>query len=301
MSRILQVAEYSKEIHLMEPYIQYDDYENKDEMIKEVKEMFKLLKKEQFYNYSPSNKRYDDTDTIMMYLKPFLNIRNPEALSNRLYYLIDHFLSHVRIKKGYINTEKLPNIRQQFPNTKIKNANIIKLWRGDITVLKIDAIVNAANSQLLGCFQPSHICIDNIIHTYSGPHLRDDCSIIMEIQKQDEPTGNAKITRAYNLPSKFVIHTVGPIYDSYNHEESESLLKNCYINCLSLANEIGLHSIAFCCISTGLFGYPQSLAARTAINTVDEWLEKNNNQFNTVVFNVFTEKDLTIYQSIINE
>ncbi|KAH0785726.1 protein-ADP-ribose hydrolase [Histomonas meleagridis] len=237
----------------------------------------------------------------MQFLKPFLNMREPSPLSEKLYSLIDHFLSHLSHQKEIVDANLIPNVKQSYPKTHINNSEIITLWRGDITCLKIDAIVNAANSQLLGCFQPSHLCIDNVIHTYAGPRLRDDCYKIMTAQGFEEPTGNAKITRAYNLPSKFVIHTVGPIYENSRKNKCKKMLESCYIRSLEVASSVeGVKSIAFCCISTGIFGYPQKDAAEVAIDTVDKWLTNNPGKFEKVVFNVFTEKDFLIYKSILS-
>ena len=184
------------------------------------------------------------------------------------------------------------------------------LWRGDITTLKVDAIVNAANSGLTGCWQPCHLCIDNCIHTFAGVRLRAECDAIMKKQGHAEPTGEAKITPAFNLPSKFVLHTVGPIVSGKLTKIHCELLASCYEACLDLAKENGVSSIAFCCISTGVFGFPQEEAAQIAVATVKEWKAKNEkvaaskNKRETsdgikVVFNVFSEKDEAIYRRIL--
>lgn len=173
------------------------------------------------------------------------------------------------------------------------------LWQGDITTLEIGAVVNAANNRLLGCFQPLHNCIDNVIHSKAGVQLRDDCYKIMKRQKIPEATGHAKVTRAYNLPSQFVIHTVGPIVEAGLQPQHRRDLKNTYLSCLDVTKEIDrIESIAFCCISTGVFGYPQEAAAETAFHTVCGWLGSNPGVLAQVVFNVFTEQDKLIYQAI---
>ena len=172
------------------------------------------------------------------------------------------------------------------------------LWRGDITTLKIDAIVNAANSALRGCFVPCHSCIDNIIHTYAGVQLRLDCDTIMNEQGYEEPTGQAKITPAYNLPSRYVIHTVGPIVSGKLTKKHCRQLADCYCSCLGLAAENGLKSIAFCCISTGEFHFPQQKAAEIAVKTVREYL-KQDTSIERVVFNVFKPEDQEIYREIL--
>ena len=174
----------------------------------------------------------------------------------------------------------------------------IVLWQGDITTLRCDAIVNAANSQLLGCFQPCHSCIDNIIHTMSGVQLRLACHGIMQKQGHEEPTGQAKITPGFNLPAKYVLHTVGPIIDDEVTPEAEALLASCYLSCLELAEQHNLHSVAFCCISTGVFRFPPDLAAEIAIRTVKEFLQKETG-IQRVIFNVFKDSDLEIYQRLL--
>ena len=171
----------------------------------------------------------------------------------------------------------------------------LRLWRGDITTFAADAIVNAANSQMLGCWVPGHHCIDNAIHTFSGVQLRIECARIMEAQDHDEPTGAAKITSAYNLPAKHVIHTVGPIANARPTDLHREQLASCYTSCLDAAAGNGLHSIAFCCISTGVFGFPQREAAEIAVRTVREWLDANASGM-TVVFNVFGAEDEVLYR-----
>lgn len=174
----------------------------------------------------------------------------------------------------------------------------VLLWRGDITTLAVDAIVNAANSQMLGCWVPGHRCIDNAIHTYSGVQLRAECARLMEEQGAEEPTGMAKITPAYNLPCKRVIHTVGPIANGNPTNPHRAQLASCYTNCLGLAASEGLASIAFCCISTGVFGFPQREAARIAVRTVKEWLGSHGSEM-CVVFNAFSETDERIYRELL--
>lgn len=178
----------------------------------------------------------------------------------------------------------------------------IGMFQGDITTLGFDAIVNAANSQMLGCFQPLHNCIDNVIHSAAGVQLRDDCHTIMSIQGHPEPTGKAKITRAYNLPSRFVLHTVGPIVKHSPGNREEQLLKSCYTECLDLCASIPqIRSIAFCCISTGVFGYPQDAAAHVAFDTVREWVNDNPDTLDMVLFNVFTDKDRVLYSTLMEK
>ncbi|MBQ9069008.1 MAG: protein-ADP-ribose hydrolase [Eggerthellaceae bacterium] len=174
----------------------------------------------------------------------------------------------------------------------------LRLWRGDITTFASDAIVNAANSQRLGCWAPLHYCIDNAIHTFAGVQLRIECNRIMEAQGHEEPTGQAKITDAFNLPSKRVVHTVGPIAAGNPTEVHRRQLASCYESCLDAAAAEGLGSIAFCCISTGVFGFPQDQAAAIAVDTVRSWLDDRQSSM-AVVFNVFGAVDERLYRSIL--
>ena len=175
----------------------------------------------------------------------------------------------------------------------------LRLWRGDITTLAADAIVNAANSQMLGCWTPGHHCIDNAIHTFAGIQLRAACARIMEAQGHEEATGQAKVTDAYNLPARRIIHTVGPIANGFPTPRHRAQLASCYRSCLDVAAEEGLRSIAFCCISTGIFGFPQRDAAGIAVGTVRTWLEATDAPM-TVVFNVFGATDEQLYRALLN-
>jgi O-acetyl-ADP-ribose deacetylase (regulator of RNase III) len=180
--------------------------------------------------------------------------------------------------------------------------NRLTLWQGDITRLKVDAIVNAANSQMLGCFFPLHGCIDNAIHSSAGIQLRLECNELMNKQGQPEPTGSAKITKGYNLPSKYVIHTVGPIiYSLKVTREEENQLADCYLSSLQLADENNLKSIAFCCISTGEYRFPNQQAAEIAISSVNEYFGLNRSTgIETVVFNIFKDVDYSIYDKLLH-
>lgn len=174
----------------------------------------------------------------------------------------------------------------------------LRLWRGDITALAADAVVNAANSGMTGCWAPNHLCIDNAIHTFAGMQLRLECARIMAEQGHEEPTGRAKITGAWNLPAKHVMHTVGPIADGRPTAEDRRLLASCYESCLDLAAANGLRSIAFCCISTGVFGFPQREAAEVAVATVRQWLDGHGSDM-VVVFDVFTDADERLYWGLL--
>jgi O-acetyl-ADP-ribose deacetylase (regulator of RNase III) len=182
----------------------------------------------------------------------------------------------------------------------------VVVWKGDITLLAVDAIVNAANAAMLGCFKPDHPCIDNAIHSIAGPRLREACRGLMLEQGHAEPTGAAKVTPAFHLPCKFVLHTVGPIVtalDTHGRPPAEQRrqLAQCYVSCLDLAVASGCRSVAFCCISTGVFGYPQEAAAHVALATVRDWLgdPAHSGQMTYVVFNVFLPSDLEIYTGLL--
>lgn len=204
----------------------------------------------------------------------------------------DEELSEQRIEKGVVPLHSIP-ASPLYPR--------LRLWQGDITRLQVDAIVNAANSQMLGCFVPLHRCIDNAIHSAAGMQLREECASIMQAQGHEEPTGKAKITHGYNLPAKWVIHTVGPIvYGVYPTEEDCRLLCECYRSCLQLADEKGLSSLAFCCISTGEFHFPQDKAAEIAVATVRGYLASHPAcSLTAIVFNVFKESDYYLYTELL--
>jgi O-acetyl-ADP-ribose deacetylase (regulator of RNase III) len=175
----------------------------------------------------------------------------------------------------------------------------LRLWRGDITTLAVDAIVDAANSQMLGCWVPGHHCIDNAIHTYAGIQLRAECARVMTAQGMEEPTGQAKVTGAYNLPARRIIHTVGPIANGCPTARHRAQLAACYRSCLEAAAAEGLRSIAFCCISTGIFGFPQEEAAQIAVRTVRGWLDEVGSDM-IVVFNVFGDRDERLYRELLS-
>lgn len=224
-------------------------------------------------------------------LRSLFNVRPPYPASQEFLKVQDEYLSELIRSRGIVDAESLP-VSKLDPR--------ITLWQGDITTLRCDAIVNAANSALLGCWQPCHSCIDNIVHSLSGVQLRIKCNEIMQAQGHEEETGTAKITPAYNLPCKYVLHTVGPIISGPLHEEDCDLLAGCYRSCLELAAENSIRSVAFCCISTGVFHFPQQRAAEIAVETVRRFLETDSS-IDRVIFNVFTDRDLAIYQKLLGE
>ena len=220
-------------------------------------------------------------------LRALFNVRMPKEASEKFIRIQDEYLIEENKEKGITDYKDLMPIK-----------NGIYLWQGDISSLKVGAIVNAANSQMLGCFRPNHNCIDNCIHTFAGIQLRKACDDIMKRQGHEEETGKAKITPAYNLPADYVIHTVGPIVQDRLTKRHEELLASCYKSSLKLAEENGVKSIAFCCISTGVFMFPNRRAAEIAIDTVRKH-KKNTGSEIEVIFNVFKEQDLQIYRELL--
>lgn len=218
-------------------------------------------------------------------LRALFNIRLPKEASNEFLKIQDEYLQEEIAKKGITDYRLLTPIKKG-----------IYLWQGDITTLCCDAIVNAANSQMLGCFYPNHGCIDNAIHSYAGIQLRLVCAKLMVQQGHEEATGKAKITPAFNLPSKYILHTVGPIITNELTKSDCEKLRSCYNSCLKLASKKGLNSIAFCCISTGEFHFPNDIAAKIAIQTVYEYQKDHEIE---VIFNVFTKTDYDIYANLL--
>ncbi len=219
------------------------------------------------------------------WLRGLMNVRMPKAVNAEFEKIQDEYLQEELAKKGIVQVADLQPLQPG-----------LYLWRGDITHLAVDAIVNAANSGMLGCFVPCHGCIDNAIHSAAGIQLRQECARIM--QKQQEPTGRAKITPAYNLPCRYVLHTVGPIVSGRLTEKHCRQLADCYRSCLELAADNGVKSIAFCCISTGEFHFPQEEAAKIAVRTVKDFMHTDQ-RMERVVFNVFKQEDYDIYQKLL--
>jgi O-acetyl-ADP-ribose deacetylase (regulator of RNase III) len=220
------------------------------------------------------------------------NVRPPEPIDAEFLARQDEELRAQLADRGVVRLEEITACRLD---------NRLRLWQGDITRLQVDGIVNAANSALLGCFRPNHRCIDNAIHSAAGIQLCLACQAIMEKQGHPEPTGMAKITPGFNLPARYVLHTVGPIVpDGKPNEQQCAELGSCYRECLALADSNGLTSIAFCCISTGVFGFPQEPAARIAVDTVRKYLDDTpKTNIKAVIFNVFKDDDYAIYQGLL--
>ena len=222
-------------------------------------------------------------------LRSLMNVRPPRPISNDFLKIQDEYLTERNIERGITDVDTL---------APVKSDSRLYIWQGNITTLKCDAIVNACNSQMLGCFSPMHACIDNFIHTYAGMELRLKMHEIMAKQGHEEETGKAKITSGYNLPTKYILHTVGPIIQWKVTKEDEDLLASCYTECLKLAADTGVESIAFCCLSTGVFRFPQQRAAEIATNTVKQYLNKDS-RIKKVIFNVFKDEDLKIYSGLL--
>ena len=220
-------------------------------------------------------------------LRSLFNVRMPAPANSEFIAIQDEYLYEETRQKGITALDGLQPVEQD-----------IYLWQGDITTLACDAIVNAANSQMLGCFCPCHGCIDNAIHTFAGIQLRQKCAELMQLQGHNEETGTAKLTPAYNLPCKYVLHTVGPIIYGALTEHDCQLLASCYRSCLELAEQNGITSIAFCCISTGEFRFPNDKAAEIAIKTVRDFKQNSDSKIK-VIFNVFKDTDYKIYRELL--
>ena len=228
-----------------------------------------------------------DSERQKILLRGLMNVRRPARIGTEFLQMQDEYLQGETAAKGVTDVADLTPIQPG-----------LYLWQGDITTLKCDAIVNAANSGMTGCYVPNHRCIDNAIHTFAGVELRLACAKLMEQQGYPEPTGQAKITPAFNLPCKYVLHTVGPIIGGRVTKEDEELLSSCYRSCLELAAENGLESVAFCCISTGEFHFPNDLAAQIAVETVKRFMNRKTS-VKKVIFNVFKDLDKEIYARLL--
>ena len=228
-----------------------------------------------------------DTDEQKQLLRSLMNLRPASPITEEFEDVQDEYLKDANAEKGFITLSDMDELQPD-----------IFLWQGDNTRLKVDAIVNAANSGMTGCYQPCHNYIDNCIHTYAGIQLRNYCAELMEKQGHEEPTGKAKITPGFNLPCDFVIHTVGPIVHGRLTSHHEELLRSCYESCLKIADENNVESIAFCCISTGVFMFPNRRAAEIAVQTVKEYKQTTGSQIK-VVFNVFKDSDREIYKELL--
>lgn len=259
---------------------------------------------ESFKNETPEYRRIripDDTEGRQRLLRSLMNIRMPKPASSEVLSVQDTYLRGRAIEKGIVNIAEMPTIRESLGSGH-PFADNISVWQGDITRIAADAIVNAANSEMIGCFIPMHNCIDNCIHTYAGVQLREECARRMRSLRLKfgddyvQATAVPMLTDAYNLPAKKVIHIVGPIVQYELTPQLERDLADCYRNTLDMCRNNGLKSAAFCCISTGEFRFPNKPAAEIAVQTVTEWLRENPDTMERVIFNVFKDEDKSFYE-----
>lgn len=252
---------------------------------------------EEFKADSDNYKNVEIPDNIIEkqnLLRSLMNIRMPKKMIDEVIKVQDEYLSYRAKEKGIVKLSDIPLIKDN-----------LSIWQGDITRLEVDAIVNAANSQMLGCFLPMHICIDNQIHTFAGIQLREECNQQMNKLREkygenyEQPTAIPMLTDAYNLPAKKVIHIVGPIVYDKLTQNLEKNLEDCYTNTLDMCLENGLKTVAFCCISTGVFNFPGKRAAQIAVETVEKWLLKCPNKMQRIIFNVFKDEDKGYYEELL--
>ena len=252
-----------------------------------LKQMIEILSQESGESIEVERKTVEE---LKAHWRGLVNVRQPKEAP----------AEYITLENEYLKEYHSPRVQTLADCASTANDQI-KLYDGDLCELKVDAIVNAANSEMLGCFIPNHRCIDNAIHTFSGIELRSFCHHLMKEQGKKEPVGKAKMTPAFNLPSKYIIHTVGPFLPPGQKVTPlrEQLLAGCYKSCLETAIKAGLTSIAFCGISTGEFGFPKEPAARIAVDTVNKWLQDTSSTM-TVVFSIYTREDQTIYQKLLS-
>ena len=253
------------------------------------------------YQNIPTGETAEERRTI---LRSLMNIRMPGMLDQETMDIQDAYLLERNAEKGIVSPSEIETVAASLGSSH-PFAPVLSIWQGDITRLAADAIVNAANSQMLGCFVPMHTCIDNCIHTYAGVQLRAECHRQMRALRRkygadyEQPTAVPMLTGGYNLPAKHVIHVVGPIVQGSLSPALEADLASCYRNVLDLCREHELRTVAFCCISTGVFRFPNDRATEIAVETVTRWLEQNNGQIDRVIFNVFKEEDLALYGKLL--
>jgi O-acetyl-ADP-ribose deacetylase (regulator of RNase III) len=246
---------------------------------------------------------YLDKDKKVL-LRSLMNIRMPKAVPGNILKLQNDYLCGEKLEKGIVELADIPTIAVQYGSTH-EFADIISIWQGDITTLELDALVNAAKPNMMGCFIPMHSCIDNDIHSYAGVQLRKDCNTYMKEQKlrfgddYTEPVGKAVLTKAYNLPAKYIIHTVGPVVTKRLTKKIRNDLKKCYKKVLDCCVVNNIKSVAFCCISTGLFHFPNDDAAQIAVQSVIEFLQKNPGKLERVVFSVAKDVDKECYEALL--
>ena len=260
------------------------------------------------HEFKEDSGRYRDLETgedygeKRMLLRSLMNIRMPGKMNENVVKVQDEFLTEEAREKGIVELSDIPTAAEQYGSSH-PYADKISVWQGDITRLRAGAIVNAANSQMLGCFVPCHKCIDNTIHSAAGIELREACSHYMKRRRMqygaryEGPTGRAVLTKGYNLPADYVIHTVGPIVGGSLNQKLKDDLKSCYLNVLKCCVEHKIRSVAFCCISTGEFHFPNDEAAKIAADTVTGFLKEHDPDFDRIIFNVFKDVDRELYEA----
>ncbi|MFF3374158.1 protein-ADP-ribose hydrolase [Streptomyces sp. NPDC002680] len=300
---VLPLAAYRASIALDEPFQPSADPVPADRLDERVRTALRLLSTDpavpRLGLRADSLRDLSATDATARrrLLGALLTVRPPGALPDGARDAVDAVLGTERGLRPTVRAAQLPTIAGEFPRTTYRAAESTALWRGDITTLAADAVVNAANSALLGCFQPLHACIDNAIHSAAGPRLRDDCRTVVTLQGASEPTGTAKITRGYHLPARYVLHTVGPVTDGRPRASDAEALASSYRACLDLAAEVeSIRTVALCAVSTGVFGYPKDQAAPIALRAVADWLDARPERFDRVVFTVFEAADESAYR-----
>ena len=255
----------------------------------------------QYKNLQVGNSETEKRNAV----RSLMNVRMPRSISDDFLEVQDIFLQEEAKKKGIVTLAEIPTVKDAYESQR-SFADRMSIWQGDITCLQVGAIVNAANSQMIGCFVPCHRCIDNAIHSAAGVQLRNECNHIINQRRiqfgrqYEEPTGTATLTSAYNLPCKYVIHTVGPIVYGRLTEALKEDLRNCYRNVLQCCMEHEINSVAFCCISTGEFHFPNDIAAQIAVETTEQFFAQNENcGIERVIFNVFKDIDLELYKKYV--
>lgn len=276
------------------------NFETQEERLDYLLQKFK--EESVHYNYLNTENDYNYNEKRML-LRSFMNIRMPGEISEEVLLVQNQFLTEEAKEKGIITLSDIKTIKERYGSAH-PFADKISIWQGDITRLNVGAIVNAANSQMLGCFVPCHGCIDNAIHSAAGIELREECNRQMNKKraalgaKYEEPTGRAMLTKAYNLPAQYVIHTVGPIVKRRLTDELKQDLRNCYRNVLNCCVENDIRSVAFCCISTGEFHFPNEEAAKIAVDETTKFLEEHGGLFDRIIFNVFKDLDKEYYEKL---
>lgn len=245
-----------------------------------------------------------DQEGRRVVLRSLMNIRMPGDMDQETLKVQDEYLQERAREKGMVTLAAIPTVAEALESGH-QHKDKLSIWQGDTTRLAVGAIVNAANSQMLGCFVPMHACIDNCIHTFAGVQLRSECNQYMNKMRKkygknyEEPTGEAFLTKGYNLPAEYVIHTVGPIVETRLKDKHREDLKKCYLSIVECCLEHGIRSVAFCCISTGVFHFPNEDAAQIAVDTVSEFLDRHGEAFDRVIFNVFKDQDREIYEELL--